>query len=67
MTSAPTLPPGFCWAYVGNRWRVVRVRPCSVPGCRFDAFQEKPHCIRHWPKPASSASRLYQLALGNGI
>ncbi len=62
MVSA-VLPSGFAWAYVSGWWRIVRVRKCSEPGCRFDAFQEKPHCIRHRPHPAPPAPRLRQLAL----
>lgn len=54
----PALPFGFCWAYVNRRWVVVRVRKCSVPGCRFDAFQEKNHCLRHRPRPAPQLRQL---------
>lgn len=55
--------PRVRWAYVRGRWVVVRVRKCSVPGCRFDAFQEKAHCLRHRPQTTPPTPRLCQLIL----
>lgn len=41
-----------CWAYRKGGWVLVRVRPCAVAGCRYEAYGGEAHCIRHWPRPA---------------
>ena len=51
------------WAYVNQRWVLVWARHCAAPGCRFEAFQEQEHCIRHRLRPAPPAPSLRQLSL----